>query len=177
MGQFSSRLPSNLHNTNRNQLPRAGSNRLFRSVDCMAELHEIPAKVCSQNHAEKSRLHYLSTQISRTMVKGWNLALEEPGVSSTRPTKQDLPVVAPFHSSAIQSLGNTTQNGTRYCEMVQRREGASASSRVRTALEDVFVHYSAINSNGFKSLQEGQAVQFNVVKGPKGWQAADVQPL
>ena len=32
-------------------------------------------------------------------------------------------------------------------------------------------------SAGFKSLQEGQAVQFNVVKGPKGWQAADVQPL
>ncbi len=29
----------------------------------------------------------------------------------------------------------------------------------------------------FKSLQEGQAVQFNVVKGPKGWQASDVQPL
>ena len=43
--------------------------------------------------------------------------------------------------------------------------------------EDVFVHYSAITSSGFKSLQEGQAVQFNVVKGPKGWQAADVQPL
>jgi CspA family cold shock protein len=43
--------------------------------------------------------------------------------------------------------------------------------------EDVFVHYSAISSSGFKSLQEGQAVQFNVVKGPKGWQAADVQPL
>ena len=43
--------------------------------------------------------------------------------------------------------------------------------------EDVFVHYSAITANGFKSLQEGQAVQFNVIKGPKGWQAADVQPL
>jgi CspA family cold shock protein len=43
--------------------------------------------------------------------------------------------------------------------------------------EDVFAHYSAITSSGFKSLQEGQAVQFNVVKGPKGWQAADIQPL
>ena len=44
--------------------------------------------------------------------------------------------------------------------------------------EDVFVHYSAIQSNGgFRSLQEGQAVQFNVVKGPKGWQAEDVQAL
>ena len=43
--------------------------------------------------------------------------------------------------------------------------------------EDVFVHYSAINSNGFKSLQEGQTVQFSVIKGPKGWQAAEVQPL
>jgi cold shock protein len=34
--------------------------------------------------------------------------------------------------------------------------------------EDVFVHFSAIQSNGFRSLQEGQAVQFSVVKGPKG---------
>lgn len=41
--------------------------------------------------------------------------------------------------------------------------------------EDVFVHFSAIQSQGFKSLQEGQAVTFNVVKGPKGWQAENVQ--
>lgn len=44
--------------------------------------------------------------------------------------------------------------------------------------EDVFVHYSAIQSNGgFRSLQEGQAVQFNVTKGPKGWQAENVQAI
>ncbi len=43
--------------------------------------------------------------------------------------------------------------------------------------EDVFVHFSAIESNGFRSLQEGQAVQFNVTKGQKGWQAENVQVL
>lgn len=43
--------------------------------------------------------------------------------------------------------------------------------------EDIFVHFSAIQSNGFRSLQEGQAVQFNVVRGPKGMQAESVQVL
>lgn len=43
--------------------------------------------------------------------------------------------------------------------------------------EDLFVHFSAIQSNGFRSLQEGQQVQFNAVRGPKGWQAENVQVL
>ena len=41
---------------------------------------------------------------------------------------------------------------------------------------DVFVHYSAIASKGFRSLQEGQRVSFEVVQGPKGAQAANVAP-
>ena len=40
--------------------------------------------------------------------------------------------------------------------------------------EDVFVHYSAIQSDGYRSLEEGQAVEFTVEQGPKGLQAADV---
>jgi len=40
---------------------------------------------------------------------------------------------------------------------------------------DVFVHFSAIRSSGFRSLQEGQAVEFSVTTGPKGLQAENVQ--
>jgi cold shock protein len=47
----------------------------------------------------------------------------------------------------------------------------------RTSGEDVFVHFSAIQSAGYKSLPEGKAVQFDVVKGPKGLQAENVQLL
>ena len=41
--------------------------------------------------------------------------------------------------------------------------------------EDVFVHFSAIAQEGYKSLQEGQRVEFEVVQGQKGLQAANVQ--
>jgi CspA family cold shock protein len=42
--------------------------------------------------------------------------------------------------------------------------------------EDVFVHFSAIAATGFRSLKEGQPVSFEIVQGPKGKQAANVQP-
>lgn len=40
---------------------------------------------------------------------------------------------------------------------------------------DIFVHYSAITAEGFRSLQEGQRVSFEVVQGPKGSQASGVE--
>ncbi|MEE9231577.1 MAG: cold-shock protein [Acidobacteriota bacterium] len=43
--------------------------------------------------------------------------------------------------------------------------------------KDVFVHHSAINMQGFKSLTEGQAVEFDIVQGQKGPAAANVQPV
>ncbi|MDG4656237.1 cold shock domain-containing protein [Ectobacillus antri] len=41
--------------------------------------------------------------------------------------------------------------------------------------DDVFVHFSAIQGEGFKTLEEGQAVSFEITEGPRGPQAANVQ--
>ncbi len=43
--------------------------------------------------------------------------------------------------------------------------------------EDVFVHHSAIQAQGFRSLSEGDRVEFEVTKGPKGLQAANVRKI
>ena len=47
----------------------------------------------------------------------------------------------------------------------------------RDAGEDVFVHYSAIEGQGFRTLREDQRVEFAVERGPKGLQAVHVRPL
>ena len=54
-------------------------------------------------------------------------------------------------------------NGGKGYGFIQRAEG-----------EDVFVHFNAIVGDGFRNLEEGQRVEFNVVQGQKGLQAADV---
>lgn len=43
--------------------------------------------------------------------------------------------------------------------------------------EDLFAHFSAINMSGFKTLKEGQKVSFDVVQGPKGKQASNIQKV
>jgi len=47
----------------------------------------------------------------------------------------------------------------------------------RQSGEDVFVHFSAIQGDGYRSLQDGAAVEFEVTKGPKGLQATNVTQL
>ncbi|HEY3131956.1 MAG TPA: cold shock domain-containing protein [Acidobacteriota bacterium] len=54
-------------------------------------------------------------------------------------------------------------NNTKGYGFIERQSGG-----------DIFVHHTAIQSTGFRSLEEGEAVQFDVVEGPKGLQAANV---
>jgi cold shock protein len=75
---------------------------------------------------------------------------------------------------AIQSRGFAVKeqgtvkwfNASKGYGFIQRQTG-----------EDVFVHFSAIQMDGYKSLNEGQAVEFEVKKGPKGLQAENVTSL
>jgi CspA family cold shock protein len=60
-------------------------------------------------------------------------------------------------------LRRSDANGTKGYGFLAREGG-----------DDVFVHFSAIQGEGFKNLQEGQKVEFKVVQGPKGLQASDV---
>lgn len=57
-------------------------------------------------------------------------------------------------------------NNTKGYGFIEREKGG-----------DIFVHHTAIQSTGFRSLQEGDAVQFDVVEGPKGLQAANVTKI
>ena len=67
-----------------------------------------------------------------------------------------------------------TQNEQGNCKVVQRRGYGFITAEDG---KDVFVHFSAINGEGFKSLEEGQAVSYDLTEGARGMQAANVTKL
>jgi CspA family cold shock protein len=87
--------------------------------------------------------------------------------------KHDLPALCEFQRIPQHNKEHSNIMETGTVKWFNDAKGYGFISRQNG--EDVFVHFSAIQANGFRSLQEGQQVQFDVVKGPKGWQAENVK--
>src|SRR5436309_9352373 len=105
----------------------------------------------------------------------YQLSLIHPAVES-RSRQPAPPLVTRSDSSQQKSTietGNTMEQGT--VKWFNDAKGFGFISR--QSGDDVFVHFSAIQAGGFRSLQEGQSIEFDVTKGPKGFQAENVRPL
>jgi CspA family cold shock protein len=85
-------------------------------------------------------------------------ALGKPGTDQERQSNFNIEVVEVKEQGTVKWF-----NASKGYGFIQRQTG-----------EDVFVHFSAIMMDGYKSLNEGQAVEFEVKKGPKGLQAENV---
>jgi cold shock protein len=102
------------------------------------------------------------------------LSLIHPAVES-RSRQPATPLITRSDSSKQKfktEIGNTMEQGT--VKWFNDAKGFGFISR--QSGDDVFVHFSAIQAGGFRSLQEGQTVAFDVTKGPKGFQAENVRP-
>jgi CspA family cold shock protein len=87
------------------------------------------------------------------------------GAFGTRPS-------GPFQGIRHSKQGRRTMRITGKVKWFNNAKGYGFIEREGGS--DVFVHYSAITGNGFRSLEEGQAVEFEIVDGPKGPQAGNV---
>jgi cold shock protein len=82
------------------------------------------------------------------------------------------PAADPDKGRSLSKQGRRTMRITGKVKWFNNAKGYGFIEREGGS--DVFVHYSAISGNGFRSLEEGQAVEFEIVDGPKGPQAGNV---
>lgn len=85
-------------------------------------------------------------------------------------------------AATVGALEGASKPEERYGSMAQGRvkwfnEAKGYGFITQEGGEDVFVHYSAIQANGFKTLAEGDVVEFEVTRGPKGLQATNVRKV
>jgi CspA family cold shock protein len=75
-----------------------------------------------------------------------------------------------YFSRRVKGVASVREKGT-----VKWFNGAKGYGFIqRSTGEDVFVHFSAIQENGYRTLNEGETVEFDLLKGPKGFQAGNV---
>ncbi len=89
------------------------------------------------------------------------LVSRPPGVSNNKRESKGVSEMADRETGTVKWFNDAKGFG-----FISRQNG-----------EDVFVHFRAIETQGFKSLKEGQTVSFEVVQGQKGLQADKVQPV
>jgi CspA family cold shock protein len=78
-----------------------------------------------------------------------------------------------FPAAGVEKEGGTLPSGTVKWFNAEKGYGFIAQP---DGGEDVFVHHSAIQMNGYRTLEEGQPVEFELKQGPKGLQAVEVKP-
>jgi cold shock protein len=110
---------------------------------------------------------------ARNSVEGFGVEAPDSSITRVRfdfepDSKCDRKAVKQKRVKAVSKEQGTVKwfNASKGFGFIQRQSG-----------EDVFVHFSAIMADGYKTLNDGQAVEFEVTKGPKGLQASNVQPL
>jgi CspA family cold shock protein len=87
-------------------------------------------------------------------------------------------VVRASAARGVFGLQTTRRDEVKEQGVVKWFNGAKGYGFIqRSSGEDVFVHFSAIQGDGYKTLNEGEAVEFDCQKGPKGLNAADVNRL
>ena len=114
------------------------------------------------------------------MVHSRYRGLAEVHVLLRNPQVELVPCRRRHHLAGVIDASKTMEGGTSIHdgwnrEVVQRRQGLRLH-RPESG-EDVFVHFSAIQSTGYRSLDEGQTVEFDITQGQRGPQAANVRPL
>jgi CspA family cold shock protein len=80
--------------------------------------------------------------------------------------------ISQYQSGTISGKGDSNMRSTGTVKWFNDAKGFGFITM--ESGEDVFVHFSAIQAQGFRSLAEGSQVEFDVVQGPKGLQAANV---
>ena len=136
------------------------------STGLIKRAHIMTYGLCSQIYKILSRLE-------GRCIKLVSAKFGSPAVENRfRQPASPLLIGSDFSQQKIQTeIGTQLETGT--VKWFNDAKGFGFISRQNG--EDVFVHFSAIQASGFRSLQEGQQVQFDVVKGPKGWQAENVR--
>src|SRR5436190_6662860 len=101
-----------------------------------------------------------------------------PGAERERPQTFAAFFFCPFHFQRRSCVTARRKRTMRITGKVKWFNNAKGYGFIeRDGGSDVFVHYSAISGDGFRSLEEGQAVEFEIVDGPKGPQAGNVTKI